>query len=117
MSDNLDRRHFLGVSAASGLALATLPARAAVKGANEKILVGVMGTGGRGLALAAGFENLQNVEVAYVCDVDRKRAEAVLNSDEDMDAIKEANELARRFRVDGVPIFRRAAVRNIPALL
>ena len=32
-------------------------------------------------------------------------AEAVLNSDEGMDAIKEAEELSRRFRVDGVPFF------------
>jgi predicted dehydrogenase len=82
MSDNLDRRHFLGVSAASGLALglAALPARAEVKGANEKIIVGVMGTGGRGLGVAAAFENLQNVEVAYVCDVDRGRVEAAADA-------------------------------------
>jgi predicted DsbA family dithiol-disulfide isomerase len=29
----------------------------------------------------------------------------MLNSEEGMEAIKEANELARRFRVDGVPYF------------
>ena len=37
--------------------------------------------------------------------MDRKRAEAALNSDEGMDAIKEAGEQTRRFRVEGVPFF------------
>ena len=33
------------------------------------------------------------------------QAEAVLNSDDGLEAIKEADELARRFRVEGVPFF------------
>jgi predicted dehydrogenase len=65
------------VVSAAGLALglSALPARAAVKGANERILVGVMGTGGRGTGLAGLFENLPGCQVAYVCDVDQKRVE------------------------------------------
>ena len=53
MSENLDRRDFLTTSATAGLALglSALPACAAVKGANEKIVVGCMGTGGRAPAL------------------------------------------------------------------
>ncbi len=74
MTERLDRRDFLGVSASAGLALG-LPARAAVKGANDRILVGVMGTGGRGTGLAGLFEGLPNCQVAYVCDVDQKRME------------------------------------------
>jgi predicted DsbA family dithiol-disulfide isomerase len=35
----------------------------------------------------------------------RKRAEVVLNGDEGMEAIKEAEGLSRRHRVDGVPFF------------
>jgi predicted DsbA family dithiol-disulfide isomerase len=37
--------------------------------------------------------------------LERHRAEAMLNSEEGMDAIKEAQELSRRHRVDGVPFF------------
>ena len=33
------------------------------------------------------------------------KAEAVLNGDDGLEAIKEAEELSRRFRVDGVPFF------------
>lgn len=43
-------------------------------GANDKIVIGVMGTGGRGTALARGFEQQAGAEVAYVCDVDQNRA-------------------------------------------
>jgi predicted DsbA family dithiol-disulfide isomerase len=37
--------------------------------------------------------------------LDRTKAEAVLNSADGQEAIKEANELIRQFRVDGVPFF------------
>ncbi len=78
MTEPLDRRDFLGATATAGLALglSALPARAAVKDANERILVGVMGTGGRGSGLAQLFEKLPNCQVAYVCDVDQKRMES-----------------------------------------
>ena len=36
---------------------------------------------------------------------DRQRAEGVLNSEEGMEAIKEAGEQAQRLRVDSVPFF------------
>jgi predicted DsbA family dithiol-disulfide isomerase len=37
--------------------------------------------------------------------LDRNRAEAMLNSNEGMEAIKEADGLSQRHRVDGVPFF------------
>ncbi len=45
--------------------------------------------------------------IAVVVDtgLERGKAEAVLNSDDGLEAIKEAEELARRFRVEGVPFF------------
>jgi predicted dehydrogenase len=72
----INRRHFLTSAAAAGAAL-TLSARSAdaVYRANEKIIVGVMGTGGRGTGLAKAFEQQPDVSVAYVCDVDRGRAD------------------------------------------
>ena len=45
------------------------------------------------------------LDVVAEAGLDRSKAEAVLNSDEGMEAIKEADELARRVRVDGVPFF------------
>src|ERR1700730_6809978 len=75
MPYTVNRRHFLAASAASGLALAKVAAAQENQGANQKLLVGVMGTGGRGTGLATGFQRQAGVEVAYVCDADQARAE------------------------------------------
>jgi len=45
------------------------------------------------------------LDVAAEAGLDRHQAEAVLNGDEGLGAIKEAEDQARRFRVDGVPFF------------
>lgn len=73
MSESMNRRYFLGATAASGLALAGQTASG--QGAGDKIVVGIMGTGGRGTALTQSFQQQAGVEVAYVCDVDQGRAE------------------------------------------
>jgi predicted dehydrogenase len=72
MSETIDRRRFLGAAASTGLALA---ASGRVLGANDRVVVGVMGMGGRGTSLAETFQRQSNVEVAYVCDPDRSRAD------------------------------------------
>lgn len=70
-----NRRRFVKMSTA-GLAAAAVfqstPAWAG-KGANEKLVVGLAGCGGRGVHDAGLFKNTPNVEVAYVCDVDENR--------------------------------------------
>ncbi|MDX2037711.1 MAG: Gfo/Idh/MocA family oxidoreductase [Isosphaeraceae bacterium] len=71
MSHEIDRRGFLG---AAGAALLSSRVDGAVLGANDKLVVGVMGTGGRGTSLAESFSKETGVEVAYVCDVDSGRA-------------------------------------------
>ena len=73
MTDPIDRRRFLGVAAATGL-LAGWGARAGATGPNETIVLGVMGVGGRGKDHIRGFSALPGVEIAYVCDVDERRA-------------------------------------------
>jgi predicted dehydrogenase len=74
MSNSIHRRHFLGAAAAAGVGLG-LNAATNVLGANEKkLVVGIMGTGGRGTEHAKSFAKQANVEVAYVCDVDKNRA-------------------------------------------
>ena len=45
------------------------------------------------------------IDVVAEAGLDRQRAESVLNSDEGMEAIKEAGEQAQRLRVDSVPFF------------
>ena len=68
------RRHFLAASAATGLALSASASQENQAG-NQKLIVGVMGTGGRGTGLATAFQQQPGVEVAYVCDADQGRAE------------------------------------------
>jgi predicted dehydrogenase len=72
MSSPLNRRTFLGAAAAAGATLAA--GRAEEPSANDKIVVAIMGTGGRGTGHAVSFAKLPGVSVAYVCDVDADRA-------------------------------------------
>jgi predicted dehydrogenase len=80
MTDAIDRRHFLGMATAGGLAVAqanrNARGSAAAPGPNETIVVGVMGMGGRGTSHATAFAQIPGAEVAYVCDVDERRAGA-----------------------------------------
>ena len=45
------------------------------------------------------------IDVVVEAGLNRGKAEAVLNGNEGMEALKEASELSRRYRVDGVPFF------------
>jgi len=65
----IDRRTFL--TAASGLALTTRVARASssIQGANNRIRVGVIGTGGRARGLMQLLKRLPGNEMVAVCDV------------------------------------------------
>lgn len=77
MKSVLPRRHFLkqtsavvGFAALGGfsrLRAQTSPAR--------KLVIGVMGCNGRGMAHVAGFLAVPNVEIGYICDVDRRAVE------------------------------------------
>ena len=75
-----NRRIFLGGATAASLGTLAQVRAAKADLANEKVIVGVMGMGGRGGALAKSFNGLENVEVAMVCDVDRNRAAAAAKS-------------------------------------
>src|SRR5262249_54285804 len=73
----LDRRNFLGAGAAAGsLILSDAASYAAVQDANTRLRVGVMGTGGRGSGLATAFQRMPNVDVTFVWEADRGRAES-----------------------------------------
>jgi predicted dehydrogenase len=64
------RRTFVATTAA-GAALAAAP-RLHAKGANEKIILVLMGANNRGSQLAAAFSSIDGVDIAYVCDADER---------------------------------------------
>lgn len=77
MNDPINRRQFLKRSSLLGTGLATLGSAAlrAADSPGDKIVVGVMGANGRGLAHMEGFLSQPNTEIAYICDVDRRAIE------------------------------------------
>lgn len=51
-----------------------------IKGANDKIVLGLIGCGGRGTSLILDFQkNCPGVEVKYICDVDETRGGAAIS--------------------------------------
>jgi len=68
----LNRRQFMKQSVGATAALMAL-AGPRVFGANDRIVVGVMGVGGRGTWLAQKFAARPDVAIAYVCDPDSRR--------------------------------------------
>src|ERR1035438_9479397 len=79
---NIDRRNFLRTATAvtSALSAATSafarPAKGKIVGANDRINIGVIGTGGRGTYDAKQMAKLgdsHNVRIAMLCDVYQKR--------------------------------------------
>lgn len=70
---SLNRRQFLKQSAGVAAAMAFV-GQAGAASPNEKVIVGLMGAGGRGTALAGMFARRKDVEIAYLCDPDSRRA-------------------------------------------
>ena len=72
MADRFSRREFLGAAVGAGVYVSSAAARDRL--AEPKIVIGVMGLS-RGLTLARNFGKQPGVEVRYVCDADKKRAD------------------------------------------
>jgi predicted dehydrogenase len=72
---NNSRRSFLK-STGLGLVAAGAASAGAVAGANDRIVVGVIGPGGMGTGHLRHLVGRKDVEIAYVCDPDRNRAGA-----------------------------------------
>jgi predicted dehydrogenase len=71
-SASQSRRQFLGAGAASGsLLLLGTRASGAVKAANERVRIAVVGCNGRGQSHLSGWQGCENVEIAYVVDPDK----------------------------------------------
>jgi predicted dehydrogenase len=79
------RRDFLQVAAALPAAGVLTATQRAVTASGEpkqadRLVIGLIGCGGRGLQVAGKFQRLPGVELRYVCDVDRARLESAAKS-------------------------------------
>jgi myo-inositol 2-dehydrogenase/D-chiro-inositol 1-dehydrogenase len=104
----LNRRSFLGCSAAAGLAMAQGQVAEAL-GAEQPVRLGLIGLGNRGTSLLRGFLSLPGVQVVAVCDPEprhRTRAQGIAEkaSQYRPDALAGAPELLAREDVDAVAV-------------
>jgi predicted dehydrogenase len=68
----VNRRAFLRGTLGAATMATMLPQRPG-RAASDKVIIGVMGLGGRGTALAKMFAGREDVEIAYLCDPDSRR--------------------------------------------
>src|SRR5438552_2390422 len=62
MSDQINRRHFIAGAGSASVGLFTARSMGQVLGANERIRLGIIGSGGRGRSLMQSFNKFPNVE-------------------------------------------------------
>ncbi|MEX0612430.1 MAG: Gfo/Idh/MocA family oxidoreductase [Pirellulales bacterium] len=106
MSNSSNRREFLKLSSAGIMAATALRGSraSAQKSASDKLVVALIGCGGRGTHDAGLFQKTPNVELAYVCDVDEKRrlaAARTLGLDSSR-AVRDLRQLLYDKRLDAV---------------
>ena len=80
----MDRRAFLGTSAAFAAGLALAEEKKQVS-ASEKVTVALIGCGGMGRANLHDFMRLPDFEIAALCDVDPNQIQGAMND------VKKAN--------------------------
>ncbi|MCK5558018.1 MAG: Gfo/Idh/MocA family oxidoreductase, partial [Candidatus Hydrogenedentes bacterium] len=86
----MNRRQFLGgsIRGTAGITLgmaALARSSTRVLGANEKVVLGLIGAGGRGSLLIEGMtEDADNVETKYVCEVDSTRGHGTIRNLEEI---------------------------------
>lgn len=81
MGEDVNRRDFVKTAVGAGVAMGVLnaarPASARIIGANDRINLGIIGVGGRGMYLMSQFMAIakatNGVQIASVCDVYEKR--------------------------------------------
>ncbi len=97
-SNSISRRQFIRTTSAAAIASTALSSMA-IAGANEKVIVGIMGASanGRGSQLASGFAGQKNAEIAYICDVDERH----MNKTVELVATKQSR------KPEGISDFRR----------
>ena len=69
--ESINRRGFLKSSVGAATAFTFLPSRGASAAAN-KVVLGIMGVGGRGRALLTSLVKRSDVKIKYICDADTR---------------------------------------------
>jgi predicted dehydrogenase len=82
----VNRRDFIRSSIGAATTLTMLSKKSLA--ANEKVIIGVMGLGGRGTYLAEKFAGRPDAEVAYLCDADSRRFARARNAVEEVQDTK-----------------------------
>ena len=109
--NNASRRQFLkqtGLTVAGAAALG-VPTLTRAAGANEKIVLGVIGPGGMGMNLLQSFASQKDAAIAYVCDPDANRMNAAAKEAEKLTgqapkAVKDLRRILEDKAVDAVII-------------
>jgi len=100
------RREFLRQTAAgvAGAAAVQFASTAGAAGANDRLVMGLIGCGGRGTGVAEIARRLPNVELAYLADVDQNRLDAAAKSSIGQGAtpVKDFREILADRTVDAV---------------
>ena len=102
---DLSRRYFFAGAAAAAATTRKAPAQSA----NRKVVLALIGAGGRGTQLANNFARVENVEFKYICEVNDERGEKVLTDLEKIRGVRPQRvlDMRRTFDdkdVDGVVI-------------
>lgn len=109
MNDQLTRRGAIKASLAAGAAMsAPMIVSNRVFGANDNLVMGLIGSGGRGRAVMNMHQH-QGVKFAAICDVSEPRIaqgvkDAQRNNDGKIDVYRDFNELLDRKDIDAVVI-------------
>jgi len=93
--ERYSRRELLRTSLGAAAVFSAVPSARQVA-ANDKVVLGVMGCGGRGSLLAKWFAALPGVEVRYLCDVNERRFDWALEGVEQVQ--DKSPELVKDFR-------------------
>lgn len=104
MSEHLtDRRQFLG-KAVRGTAVFTALSYSRILGANDRLRMGVIGTGARGIHVMRLFQEVGNVQVVALCDIYAAQIDKAKQYAPDADAYKEHERVVERKDIDIVLI-------------
>ena len=84
----INRRRFLVRSIRGGFGVAVgvsgLGSASKAVAQSDKVVVGMMGVGGRGTDLTQLFASRPDVEIAYICDVDNRKLQRAVKVVEDI---------------------------------
>ena len=117
MSKDLTRRRFIQTTAGAAATFSALSPALGALGANERIRVGIIGTGSRGRSHVTTLKRQKDAEIVALCDVDDNRlAECVKEAGNAPEQYKDFRRLLDRKDIDAVFVTTPEHWHAIPAL-